>query len=144
MTLFEFITKNRDKVVELLNSVIEDKIIAVEPKDFDFADDRATFEAEEGTLNFEVEMEDDITICTSVDTSNLGEALDSIKKIKDSDLREGVILAIEEEFMNSIKEHLENVEASLSEAQNEQKTVLQEETDIKSSLRNIKDEWGIV
>ena len=144
MTLFEFIVKNRDKVVDLLDSVVEEKLLSVEPKDFDFSDDGITFESEEGALNFEVELEGEITISTSIDSSNLAEALDCIKKITDSDLRESVVLAIEEDFMNSVKEHLENVEASLSEAQGEQKNVLQEEADIKSSLRNIKDEWGII
>jgi hypothetical protein len=144
MNLFDFSVKNREKVVELLDSVVEDKLIAVEPKDFDFTDDGITFEIEEGTLTFEVELEDEITISTSIDSSNLGESLDCIKKITDPDLRESVVLAIEEDFMNSVKEHLENVEASLSEAQAEQKNVLQEETDIKASLRDIKDEWGIV
>lgn len=143
MTIFEFINNNKSKVSELIDCIIEEKIISIEPNDFDFTCSDISFEVDEGVISFTVELED-MTITTSVDTSSLAENMQYIKKISDFSLRENVILAIEDHFLSTLTDQLENVEATLTEAQGEHDIVVKEESDVKSSLRSIKDEWGIL
>lgn len=148
MKIFELLAKYKDEVTELLKNHIDENTFGVNPEDFDFSYDKITMEAddddsEEAMLNFTAKI-GDIKICTTVDASNLKDCIEELKKIQDSDLREEIVLAIEEKLLSGIAGRIENSEATLEEAKKDHQNCLDEESGVKSSLREIKDEWGII
>ena len=145
MKISEFVSKYSDEISRLFDNHIDEKTFGVDTQDFDFGHDDITFEVEDegACLNFTADY-DEITILCSVDSGNLQDSLDDLKKIKDTDLREKVVVAIEEQVLVNLEDRIENSEATVEEAKGEHHSNVKEEASVKDSLRVLKDDWGVL
>lgn len=149
MKICEFVEKNVDQISYLIDNHLDEKMFGVDTKDFDFTNPDITLDIEDDedlettSITFLLEIKD-ITLTCTVDSSNLKESLPDLKMIKDPEMREQLVVAIEENILPSVGAGIENAETAVQQAKNEHQSFLDEEENTKNSLREIKDEWGII
>jgi len=142
MTLFEFIVKNQAMLEKLDFDSEESQNISIDAGEFDFSHPDLELEIEDGFFTFSVQV-GNYKVSTMVMEDNLVDSLASIKKIVDSNIREELVLSIEQDMLSGIQDQYENAEATLSTAQAEFDEVVKTQKNVKDSLREIKTEWGI-
>lgn len=142
MNMFEFVAKNIH-MLEALQLSPDGEGILLPASEFDFGHVDLQFSEDSSSkLCFYVDI-GSFRIITELFSDDLASNAQYLKRISDTNIREGVIMMMEGAMQEDSLAEVENAQAMVDEAKETLKTATDKDQSIKDALVILKKDWGI-